>query len=436
VSEHGQRRFTEQTLLALKEVGKDFTAHSIFAPSGSAMWANCAGSLIPNLFADDDVGFEAAEGTVAHGVAEEWLKTGKRPEHRVGDVEHVDGYDVEVTTEMLDYLSEYVNWCQMLPGVHFTERKVDFSDLTPIKKQRGTSDFAACEPRVLRIRDLKYGKGVQVFAKNNTQAILYAYGFFREFDELFDFQEIEIGIGQPRFDHWDTWTISRAELLKWADWLKARAYAAWCSDAERTPSAKACEWCKIKSSCAAHAVYLQKMTDGMFEDLDRPVKADQMDLLMQKLDDGTFELRPLSVGKLTLDQKVKLSKYAGMVKKWFDEIDADIAAEALRGVKVPGKKIVEGRSSRVITNVEQLTEELEFYGLDYDVIRPRGMIGITEIESQLLKIGYKRKQLPMLLKEPLVRKPPGTPTIVDEDDPRPAITNPADNSFENLDEDL
>lgn len=435
MSEHGKRRFTENTLLALKEIGKDFTAHSIFAPSGSAMWANCAGSLIPNLFADDDVGIEAAEGTVAHGVAEEWLKTDKRPEHLVGEIETVDGFDIEITTEMLDYLAEYVSWCQMTPGVHFTERKVDFSDLTPITKQRGTADFAGCQPGILRIRDLKYGKGVQVFAKNNTQAILYAYGFFREFDDLFDFQTIEIGIGQPRFDHWDLWTITRAELLQWAEWLKARAYAAWCSDAERTPSAKACEWCRIKGDCAAHAVYLQRLTDGVFEDLDAPVKADEMSVLMHTLDDGTFELAPLSIGKLTLEQKVKLSKYQGMVKSWFDAIAADIEALALNGTKVPGKKVVEGRSNRVITNTDDATEHLEFLGLDYDVIRPRGMIGITEIETQLLKTGYKRKQLPELLK-PVVRKPPGRPTVVDEDDPRPAINNPADDSFEDLDAEL
>ncbi len=444
MSEHALKQFTEEVLASLKEAGKDFTAHSIFSPSGSAMWTNCAGSLIPNLYEGDHAGADAAMGTVAHGVAEAWLKTcieqklpasACRPDHLIGTTEIIGAFEIEITLDMLEHLHGYVEWCNILPGVHFTETKVDFSDLTPIKNQRGTADHAACTPGRLVVSDLKFGTGVQVYAFENTQALIYAYGFFRKYDDLFDFEEIVIRIGQPRLNHFDEWTITREELLTWAKWIKERAYAAWCTDAARTPSAKSCQWCKVKSSCAAYAVFVEKLTDGVFDNLDAEIDVDEMNMLMHRLEDGTFELRPISVGLLTLEQKVKLSRYAGMVKSWFDSINAELESLALNGRTVPGKKVVAGRSYRNFPSPDRATEHLEFLGLDYETIRPRGMIGITEVESQLLKIGYKRKQLEGLLK-PVVERPTGKPTVVDEDDPRPALVTPTDNSFDNLDEEL
>jgi hypothetical protein len=444
VSEHSIEKFSEEILTSLKQAGKDFTAHSIFSPSGSSMWAYCSGSLIPNLYESDNSGAEAAEGTVAHGVAERWLKdciernlpaSACRPDHLIGTTEIIGEFAIEITLDMLEHLYGYVEWCNVLPGVHFVETKVDFSDLTPIKRQRGTADHAACMPRKLTVSDLKYGTGVQVYARENSQAIIYGYGFFRLHDDLFDFEEIEIRIGQPRLNHYDSWTITRDELLEWAKWIKDRAYAAWCHNAARTPSLKACQWCKIKSSCAAHAVFIERLTDGIFENLDAEIGADDMNMLMDKLEDGTFELRPISVGLLTLEQKVKVTRYASMVKSWFDSITAELDKLALAGRTIPGKKVVEGRSNRMFPDIDNATNHLEFLGLEYDTIRPRAMIGITEVEAQLLKVGYKRKQLEDLLK-PVVRKPAGKPTVVDEDDPRPAMVHPTDDAFDNLDEEL
>ena len=44
----------------------------------------------------------AAQGTVAHEVAEVWLTTGKKPTHLVGDIWHRQGFDIEIDNEMLD----------------------------------------------------------------------------------------------------------------------------------------------------------------------------------------------------------------------------------------------------------------------------------------------------------------------------------------------
>ena len=88
--------------------------HVIFAPSGSAMWSSCPGSLIPNLMSEDTAGMDAAEGTVGHEIAEQWLTSGKRPTHLLGTIitiqEKYEAFDIEVTWEMLDYVEEYIRW--------------------------------------------------------------------------------------------------------------------------------------------------------------------------------------------------------------------------------------------------------------------------------------------------------------------------------------
>lgn len=439
MSNHSLSTFTAEITAALRKAGKDFGAHSVFSPSGSAMWAYCSGSLVPNLFKPDSASEDAAYGTVGHELAEQWLKTGEKPSHRIGEVVSISEgerlFEVEITDEMMSFVEEYVDWCIYLPGVHFVETRVDFSDLTPLKKQSGTADHCACEIGHMTITDLKMGKGVQVFAKDNTQAVLYAYGFFKKYDELFDFQTITIRIGQPRLGHFDVWEITRAELLRWAAWLKERAYAAWCEDATRTPGEKQCRWCKIKQDCAAHAVLIDRLVDGAFDDLESPITSDDMTAVQSKLSDGTFGFDPIRSNKLTLDQKTKLIVYRPMIESWFSEIYADLESRCLRGETVPGYKVVEGRSNRVFTNAESAADTLEFLGLPDDVIRPRGMITPAQAEAALLKVGYRKKQLPDLLHS-VVRKPPGKPSMVPDSDSRPAIKLASDTAFDNLDETL
>lgn len=438
MTEHSIKLVTKQIREKLGRPLED-GEHSIFSPSGSAMWANCSGSLIPNLFARDTAGEDAAQGTVAHGIAEQWLRSGEEPRHLIGTTQVIEegdqSFEIEIDGSMLEYVGQYVDWCIYLPGVHFVETRVDFSDLTPLKRQGGTADHAACEPGRLTITDLKYGKGYQVFAKNNTQAILYAYGFFVKYDCLFDFEEIVIRIAQPRLDHFDEWVITREELLKWAAWLKERAYAAWCHDAQRTPSEKACQWCRVSADCAARAVFTERLIDGVFDNLDTEITTSDMSDLTDRLDSGLFNLSPVRLGSLTTAQKATLLPYRSMVESWFNDLYVDLEQRCLAGEVVPGYKLVEGRSNRVFTRESSAVELLDFLGLPDEVIHPRKLITPAQAEEELTKRGYKRRELPVLL-NPVVRKPPGKPSMAVESDRRPAIESIASSSFDNLDEEL
>lgn len=432
MSDHHLIRYDLEKLVADNADG----AHSIFSASGSAMWANCSGSLIPHLHYPDTTSEEAAEGSVAHELGEQWLRSGIRPDHRVGEVVEVDEFKITVTHTMLDYVQEYVDRCACLPGEHFIETRVDFSDLTPIERQSGTADHAACVPGRLTISDLKYGKGLMVSAQDNTQIALYAWGFFRKYDAEYHFKEIEMRIIQPRLDNYDSWVVSREELIALAEWLKSRAHAAWCHGAERVPGKKQCQWCRAKPDCAAYAVFIKRVmeidSDGVFDDL-TTVTADDMANLAEEIECGMFTMKPTNIGTLTVEQKAVLWHYRKMVEDFFKALDEDLQQKAVQGVHVPGCKVVEGRTDRQYVDERSTVEHLTFLGVPEENLYTRSMIGIGKTEEELRKLGYRRKDLPVLLSS-IVSKPKGKPTMVAESDKRPAID--VSSPFESLDDEL
>lgn len=432
----------QQKLIPLHVLAEMTRGHSIFSPSGSFLWAFCHGGLIPNLLVDDDgAGIEAATGTVGHTVGETWLESGIRPTHLLGTVVTVvEGkfpneqvFEITIDEEMLDYIERYFDWCYYLPGEHFVEVRVDFSDLTPIKNQGGTADHAACEPGKLTITDLKYGIGIRVFAFHNTQALLYAYGFFMMHDWYYDFQIIVIRICQPRLDHFDEWEITREDLLDWAAWLKEQAFKAWRYGAPRTPSEKACQWCKIKSDCKAYLVWVDRLTRDVFQDLDAEITEREMSDLVADLDKGTYVVKTPRIQELTYAHKAHIYKYRNLLKSWMDELGKDLYRGLERGEDVPDWKLVDGNKSRSFKNEKKAKEELDFLGLSEDVIEPKSFISPAQAETELVKIGYKRRDLPELMK-PLIKERKGKPTMVPKTSNRKSFAELSDDIFADLDD--
>lgn len=399
------------------------------------MWLTCSGSLLANLAADDEAGFEAAEGTVAHSVGEEWLKTGERPDHLVGDIVEIDeGHEVfhiEITTEMLDFVQEYVDWCMYLPGDKFVEKRVYFSQLTPIPKQGGTADHFALEPGVLTITDLKYGIGEPVSAEENTQAMLYALGVFYEWDWAYNFQRIVIRIAQPRRDNMDVWETTRDRLMEFAGYVKARAALAWVPNAPRTPSEKGCRWCKVKRDCPAYLTIAEDIADDAFADLDE-ISTERMERAMKRLDQRIEPPVLEKPMKLTTKQLIKLSQYGSLFKSFFEGIDEELISRAQDGEKVPGKKLVEGVSHRVFTSEEEAEEAVAEAGLDpLDLYVAKTRTPAQMEEMLMKKRGLKKAEAVKILAK-AVRKPPGKPTLAPITDKRPELVIDVDEMFADL----
>lgn len=420
----------------LEAVKASLGGHSIYAPSYSATWLLCSGALLPSLVAPDDAGIDAAYGTVAHGVGEVWLKTKMRPDHLIGRIEKVDEgheiFEIEIDAVMLNYVEQYVNWCDWLPGDHYVEQRVDFSRLTPIEGQGGTADHIACEPGILTITDLKMGKGVQVFAEGNTQGLLYALGSYFRWDAQYNFKRIIIRIAQPRLGHFDEWEISVEDLLAFADYVIERAIMAWRSDAVRTPGIKQCQWCRIRFNCIDRAHWIYSIVDGAFDDLAEPLSLANF---IATLDDEDFGMSVIPARDLSLAQKVKLLTHRKVIENWLKDIEDDVERQALAGKKVPGRKMVEGRTNRVFIqrNPQKAADGLELAtGIAAEKFIKTSILSLTDIEGVIQKEGgYRGKDMPVVL-EGLVFKPPGKPVMALESDPRPAIALGDDDVFDDL----
>lgn len=405
--------------------------HSVFSPSGSPMWLGCSGSLIPNLFAPDDSGEDAAYGTVGHMIGEIWLKTGMKPTQFLGTRQFVQsgewGYMIDVDESMFAYVKRYVDWCKNLPGDHHVETRVDFSELTPIPSG-GTADHAACTWQRMVITDLKMGKGVRVYAKDNTQARLYALGFFYEWDWLYDFQEIVVRIAQPRLDVFDDWTVTRSELLEFAEYVRERAAAAWVQNAPRTPSAKACQWCRVQATCAAKAKVVLELSEGVFMDLDDATvtSVEMSDFRASLMERDAPQVA--AVATLSTLELEKLYEWRGTIERFFKKVGEELEKQARDGVPLKKYKVVEGRSFRTFRNKNQAIKTLVGYGLKQEDLVTEELASPAQVEELLKAIGIRNKDLPDLL-EPLVFRPPGKATLALLKDSRPALGDKTEGVF-------
>lgn len=418
---------------------RDGSGHSIFGASGSPMFLACPGSLIPNILASDDSGYDAAYGTVAHGITEEWLRTGRRPTHRVGTRAFI-GDDIEtwhvvpIDDEMLDYAEQCVDRCEWLPGEHVIEYHVDFSHLTPIPNQGGTMDFAALRKGIADVTDHKFGASPEniVYAEENTQLMLYTIGLWRSPQfEHYGFKDFIIRINQPRLNHFDEWHTTAKRLAEFEDYCRERMALAWQWDAPRVPGPKQCRFCKVRATCAANAKLQEDLISSVFVDESVQTTEDIREFI-HRLDDEdhAFMMRSHPVADLTTEQLAKLIPFRGMAEAWWKAAGLELGRRAQRGERIPGMKIVEGRSRRVFTNAAKTEKVLLEAGLQIADIYDRKLVTPNKAEKLLRsKAGVPTREIPNVL-QGLVFKPPGKAALVPATDRRPEAVDVASLAFE------
>lgn len=408
---------------------RDGTGHSVFSPSSSAMWLQCSGSLIPNLLAGDDAGVDAAYGTVAHGVTERWLKDGKAPKHLLGTNEFVEsgdwGFLIDIDEVMFEYAKECVDVCEWIPGDHLYEQKVWMPEgVYPIKRQGGTMDFAALRTGLMHVRDHKFGTAETIYAEENTQGMLYALMLFHAYDAKYNFQDIVIGINQPRLNHFDEWHTTRDRLLEFEAYVKERAARAWAHDAPRTPGPKQCRYCAVRASCAANAMLQEELVSQVFQDTTVEFTPNAMQAFKARLDDDLdpYKMQMFNVGALSTAQMAKLKPFRRAAESWWKALDEELERRAGQGEKIPGFKLVNGRSLRVVSNEARYIEILREHGFDENEIWSRELISPAQAEEAIVKHGVRRKDVPTVFAK-VFYKPQGKPTLVPEHDKREEVVD-------------
>lgn len=384
-------------------------AHARFAPSSAHRIHDCPASLLLNEQEPDREIWEAAEGTVAHHIAEICASMRRDPEEFLGmtfdsgdldadydeELHSSKGFAITVDEEMVQGVGEYLDRIMGLPGDHYVETRVNISPWCPIPDQFGTCDHAAASYKKLIITDLKYGR-VQVDAPQNKQLVMYALGFINEYDWLYDFDEVIIRIAQPRLDHFDVWVTSKAELLAIGEKIKERFALALKPNAPFGPSEKACRFCKVNYKCKANHDFLYHDRIMLLDDDDEFVEPD-----LAMMDDA--ELAALWLRK-------------GMYENRMRAVEDYLHKKVADGEFVPGLKTVAGRSSRYFVS----EVDAEMLLLDAGV-KPEKLYSkpefVSPAQAEKLLRGEAKKKL-----QDFIKSKPGKPCLVSSDDKRKDLT--------------
>jgi hypothetical protein len=360
--------------------------HALLSPSAAHRWIHCPPSARLCEHVEDSGSSYAAEGTCAHELCENKLRTflGEKPADPRGTLEYYDA-------KMEDATDDYVNFCvgeyERLKAsggkpLMIVEQRVRYEQYVP--HGNGSADCLIIGDGEMVVVDFKYGAGVAVDADDNPQLKLYALGCLLAFDGIYYLSTVKMCIVQPRRDNLSTVTASKESLYQWADEVvKPAAELAWRGDGEQC-AGDWCRFCKIKANCRARAT--ANMALAVYE-FRNPLllENDEIAAILGKLDALT---------------------------DWSSDVKEFALTEALKGVKYDGWKIVEGRSNRRFTDENAVADKVQTIGLDP---YKHELLGITAMTDLL---GKKRFEETLGM---LVVKPSGKPVLVPNSDKRQPI---------------
>jgi len=369
-------------------------SHAILSPSSAHRWLKCTPSAQLEALEPYSTSSYADEGTLAHRLAELLIKkqlghiTTPIYKNHLLAIQHDDLYTLEMADycqNFADYVIEQFNTLG-LDAMIFTEDRVDLSEFVP--GGFGTVDIRIVASGVLHVIDLKYGKGVPVFADDNPQLKLYALGAVLEMEHIYNMADVVLTIYQPRLENISSYLLSVEELKAWGESeLRPRAALAWEGKGDFVPGTH-CQFCKIKHKCRALAEYNLATVREAFK--------------------NPALLEPDEIAEIVQGQKA--------FTDWIGSV-ADYAYDQAvnHGVTWPGLKLVEGRSNRVYTDEVRITEVLLAHGLSLEEIHTLKLKGITEMSKLLGKGDFER------ILGDFITKPAGKPVLVPEADKRAAF---------------
>ena len=381
------------------------TKHARLSPSSASRWMACPASVPMSEGIPNESSIHAALGTAAHALGEACLVQGKETRGFLGAT--MEGF--EVTEEMADFVQEYVDFVRSLNGTQAYEQKIQIGEITGEKGAKGTADAIVCDGKTLHVCDLKYGLGVQVFAEENPQMMIYGLGALDQYVFL-DITEVVLHIIQPRLNHIDSWATTPAHLAKFAEDVAVASELVREAETNLTEDhfgpGKACRWCLAKDRCEAYARFS----------------------LSSVMDDFVDITKPITVAERTFDNATLANLMAALpaIEDWCKGIRARVESELLSGESVPGWKLVEGRrGNRSWGDEFAAMEKLE--RLLGEGAYTRTVITPAKAEKALKKTGGWETVAG------LITQSPGKPSVAPVDDKRPTYSGGASiDDFEDL----
>ena len=371
--------------------------HALLSASGARRWMSCPPSARLEEQFEEEESVYAAEGTFAHRLAELILRydNGEFSKQTFTRRYNKLKEDPFYSKDLEDYISDYTKMVWEIinetkatcpDALVLFEQRLDFSDY--VQDGFGTGDVVIVSDDVVNVIDLKYGKGVGVSAEDNPQLRLYGIGAYAEHSLLYDIQRVRMTIVQPRLENISTEELTAEELLQWAeDEVKPKAALADAGQGEFCIGDH-CRFCKARTTCRARAEY---------------------NLELAKYEFAAPEL-------LTGEEIGEILMRADELAHWVKDITEYALAQALKGEKLDGWKLVEGLSRRKYIDQDMISKILTGAGYPAtDIYKPDELIGITDMTKLLGKKTFEE----LLAK--LVVKPAGKPTLVPITDKRPEL---------------
>ena len=363
--------------------------HAILSPSSAKRWINCTPSALLAEEAGSKSSVYAEEGTLAHEIAEHALT-----QYLEGVYDPIIDEAIPIQDEhlknplfsidMTDYIRDYCDYvigevyemdragdtCKM-----FLERKVDITDYAP--DSFGSVDVTLESDKAIHIIDLKYGAGVKVTADHNEQMMLYALGALKAAASQ-NITNIRMTIAQVRLDHYDTFEMSKSDLLDWAEKVLKPAAKAAIRGKGKQVIGSWCGFCPVKAQCRA-----------------------QRDAIL-----ADFNEKPEPL-LLSDEEVVVLIGKIDTYKSWIESVNKYVYDRAIQGHKWEGYKLVAGRTSRVIKDEAKIRQALLNEFLEDEVLNIK-LKGIGDLEKLLGKKVFSARF------GDAIESRPGAPKLVPE----------------------
>lgn len=380
--------------------------HALLSASSAKKWLHCTPSARLEDTIPDERSEYAAEGTLAHSLCELNLckrftdknmtertfkgrlnKLMKEPHY----AKEMDGF----TDSYVDYITDIAYGFPSMPFMA-VEKRVDYSEWAP--EGFGTCDCVMVYGDQMHICDFKYGKGVPVSAYENDQLRLYALGAWNELRMIFPIKRVVLHIIQPRTGNPSSWETSIEELLQWGrQVVKPAAQKAFKGEGECVQG----EWCdsgfcRLRATCRKRAEENHKL---MGEAVNRDPNVSSV-----------MKLPP----QISNEEVGRILKDAQFLASWVKKLEAYAQGELLAGREIPGWKLVEGRSTRTISDVDAAFRALQAAGYPEAVLYEKKPYPLTELEKNI------EKEHREILSQ-YITKPQGKPTLAPADDKRPAM---------------
>ena len=363
--------------------------HAILSPSSAKRWIHCTPSALLAEAAGSKSSVYTEEGTLAHEIAEHALT-----QYLNGSYDPIIDEALPIKDEhlknplfsidMANYIRDYCDYVigenyemQKADGLSkmFLERRVDITYYAP--DSFGSVDVTLVSDKTIHIIDLKYGAGVKVTADYNEQMMLYALGALKAAASK-DITNIRMTIAQVRLDHYDTFEMSKGELLDWAEKVLKPAAKAAIQGKGKQVIGSWCGFCPVKAQCRAQR-------DAILADFDEKPEP----LLLS--DEEVTDL----IGKIDT------------YKSWIESVNKYVYDRAIQGHKWEGYKLVAGRSSRVIKDEAKVRQELLNEYLEDEVLNIK-LKGIGDLEKLLGKKVFSARF------GDAIESRPGAPKLVPE----------------------